>query len=481
MVSFKSRHLTSLLGLTLEGKQLEGLVLARSSGAFKIVRSFKASLSLDPLTNDPELVGREIRNQLEANGIHERRCAVCIPLQWALTLQTKVPDLPEQDLPGYFQIEAERGFPYSPDDLSTAVSRYRAPNGEQHASLIAVPKSHLALLEKTLRAARLKPLSFSLGIAAMHEPSEEPEVGLLTLAVGDNCVELEVAIKGGVAALRTLEGAIEAEGTERHVDPDLVAREVRITLGQLPKELRELVSRIRVFGRADLTGPLIKELTPIARDMGLLVDLGAPPRVEGYDPQQTNQAGMTAALSLAARFLGGAPTQFEFLPPRQSPITQFAAKFSSARVLYAGASAGAVALIIVGFFSWQQWKLSSLESKWNSMKPRVNEVTVIRDQTRKFRSWFDESARSLRILRQVTEAFPEDGTVTAKNLKIKDLTDISFSGLARNSQAISNLLVRMGQDKQIVDLKTPNVRGTPPALLQFDLNFRWSEGASREN
>ena len=104
MVTFKSRRPNSLLGLTLEGKQLEGVVLVRSNGGVRVIRSFKASLSLDPLTNDPELVGREIRNQLEAAGIRERRCVVCIPLQWALTLQTKVPDLPEQDLPGYFQI-----------------------------------------------------------------------------------------------------------------------------------------------------------------------------------------------------------------------------------------------------------------------------------------------------------------------------------------------------------------------------------------
>lgn len=493
MVSLKSRRPNSLLGLTLEGKQLDGVVLVRSNGSFRVVRSFKASLSLDPLTNDPELVGREIRNQLEAAGIRERRCAVCIPLQWALTLQTKIPEVPEQDLPGYFQIEAERGFPYAPDDLAISISRYRAPNGDQHASLIAVPKSHVNLLDKSLRAARLKPLSFSIGIAAMHELGEEPEVGLLMLAVGDSSVELEVSIQGGVAALRTLEGAIEGEGGERHVDADLIAREVRITLGQLPKQLSALVSRIRVFGRAELTGPLIKELSPIARDMGLLVDLGVPPKIDGFDPERAHEASAAAALGLAARHIAGTPIGFEFLPPRQSPLAQFTARFASARVLYGGATVGAVALVVAGLFGWQQWQLSARESQWDSIKSKVEELKGIQQQTRKFRSWFDESARSLRILREITEAFPEDGSVTAKRLSLKayvedgsvtargsggtkDLTEIICSGLAKNSQSITNMLTNLGRDKHIIDLKTPNVRGAAPLQLQFDLNFHWTEG-----
>ncbi len=72
---------------------------------------FSVSLSLDPLTNDPELVGREIRNHLDAVGIRERHCVVGLPLKWALTTHLEVPELPEADVASFLQIEAERGFP----------------------------------------------------------------------------------------------------------------------------------------------------------------------------------------------------------------------------------------------------------------------------------------------------------------------------------------------------------------------------------
>src|ERR1019366_9850999 len=107
-----------------------------------------------------------------------------------------------------------------------------------------IPKNHLVLLEQALRAAKLKPLSFSLGIAALQPPEADTSNGVMALAIGESHVAMQVTTGGGVAALRGLEGALEAEGSQRVLHADLVAREARITLGQLPAELRESVRRI---------------------------------------------------------------------------------------------------------------------------------------------------------------------------------------------------------------------------------------------
>src|SRR4051794_28882216 len=53
----KRRRLDSLLGLTLDGSRLEGVVLRRMNGALQPQQTFSVSLSLDPLTAEPELVG----------------------------------------------------------------------------------------------------------------------------------------------------------------------------------------------------------------------------------------------------------------------------------------------------------------------------------------------------------------------------------------------------------------------------------------
>src|SRR5437899_6053978 len=115
MEFFQSKRTpSSVLGLTLDGARLQGVVLRRTNGSLQVVKTFGVSLALNPLTGDAELVGREIRNHLDEAGVRERRCAVCLPLSWALTLQTKMPALPEADAANFLEIEAERGFPYAP-------------------------------------------------------------------------------------------------------------------------------------------------------------------------------------------------------------------------------------------------------------------------------------------------------------------------------------------------------------------------------
>ncbi len=52
----RKQRLSSLLGLALDGSRLEGVVLRRTNGSLEAQQSFSVTLSLDPLTNDPELV-----------------------------------------------------------------------------------------------------------------------------------------------------------------------------------------------------------------------------------------------------------------------------------------------------------------------------------------------------------------------------------------------------------------------------------------
>lgn len=480
MIPFlNKRPPNSLIGLKLERNRLEGVVLRRSGAGFQVQRTFQASLSLDPLTNDPELVGREIRNHLNEAGVRERRCAVCMPLNWALTLQTQIPAIPEADVSGFLDIEAEKGFPYAPHDLSISVSRYPAPGGTQYATIVAIPRNHLVLLGQTLKAAQLKPVSFSLAISALQSSNKESGSGAVALLVGERSVELQVSAGGGVAALRSLEGVVETDGNHQHIDADLVAREIKITLGQLPRALSETVRKLRIFGRPELAQPLLKEIQPRVKTMGLEIETGAVPPVNGFPlPLQADKC-LSPTVCLAARCIVGYPPGFEFLPPRVSAWSQVSTRFSSRKLVSVGAAAGAVVLLVSGAFLVQHLKLSSLQSKWRSIEPKVVQLEGLQQQIRKFRPWFDESHRALRIIRRVTEAFPEDGVVTAKTLELKDLSVVICTGSAQNDQALVKMRDRLAAAKEVKDLNIEQTRGKSP--MQFSIKFRWVEEGSREN
>lgn len=471
----KQRSPSSILGLAFDTGRLDGVVLRRSNGSFKVLKTFSAALALSPLTGDPELVGREIRNHLDQAGVRERRCAVCLPAGWALALQTAVPELPDADVASFLEIEAERGFPYGPEALSIGHSRYRHGAGGQGATLAAMPRNHLAQLEKALRSAQLRPVSFTTGITALQPPDRDASQGTLALLVGDSAVDLQVICGGGVAALRSLEGTIETEGVQKRFYADLLAREIRITLGQLPAEFRDEVSTVRVFGRGDWAQRFTQEVRPRLEAMGLRVEQPHAYSPDEFRSRLPAEAAVSPAVSLAARTLTGEAPCFEFLPPRTNSWQQFTARFSSRKLAWIGASAGALFLLVTGAFLVQEWQLSRLQSRWRAMQPKVRELDAMQQRIKQFRPWFDDSFRGLSILRRVTEAFPEDGAVSAKTLEIRDLSAVSCSGVARDNPAFLKMLDQLRAARnEVNNLKVDQVRGKTP--LQFTLNFQWGGG-----
>src|SRR5437773_12387887 len=91
-------------------------------------------------------------------------------------------------------------------------------------------------------------------------------------------------------------------------------------------------------------------------------------------------AAVSPALSLAARHLTGARPRFEFLPPKVRPWRQFTTRFSSKKLAWTGATAGSVALLVLGAFLVQQWQLSRLQSEWTAMETKVKELENLQDR-----------------------------------------------------------------------------------------------------
>ncbi len=473
---FKKKRPHTVLGLTLDGGRLEAVLLRRTNGSAEVQKTVSTALTLDLLHNEAELVGRELRNLLDTAGVREKRCVVGVPLNWALTLHTKLPALEAADVPGFLALEAERGFPCNVDELQVASAPHQSPGGDSYATQIGVPREHLARLEAVLAAAQLKPLSFSPGIAALPGAIPEGPRGTVTAVVGEVSVDLLLASSGGVVALRTLEGAFDTEGTEKHIQSELVARELRITLGQLPADIRDSVQQLNVFGAGRFAQQLAEEIRPRAQALGLKVEQVTSYPGPQHGLQLAGGAVLSAALSRAAQFLGGRANSFEFLPPKPGFFQRFSTKYSSKRLAYVGATAGAAALVILGLFLYQQVQLSSLRTEWTKMKPTVTELDNLNVQIRKYRPWFDEAVTGLSILRRVTEAFPEDGVVSAKTIEIRNVATVNCTGTARDNQSLLKTIDRLRAAKQVGDVRIDTIRGKPPSL-QFTFSFHWGEGS----
>ncbi len=476
ITSLRRPNATSLLGLALDGSRLDGVWLKRVNGALQVQASFSVALALDPLTAAPELVGREIRNHLDAAEIRERRCVVALPLKWAMAAHAPLPQLPEADVASFLQIEAERSFPCDVATLVLATSFCQAASGQRHAAILGVPRNQVATLEAVLRAAKLQPESFSLGITALQPADRD---GALALTIGESHVGLQVTCGGGVVAVRALEGAMETEGGRRILRGDLVAREARITLGQLPEELRATVRQVRIFGPPELAQQLADEIQRRLAVMNLHVVAVATYEAKEFGVQLPPKAPVSAAFSLAAAQLVGRRSPLNFLPSKVSPWQQLSSRYATGKLRSAGAVAGALLLLIIGAFGIQQIQLWRLKARWAGMQVRVGELETIQQKTRLYRPWFDESLRSLSILRQLTTSFPEDGVVTAKTVEIRDANLVTCTDTARDNASLLRTLGKLRDAGNVSDLKVDRIQGKSP--IQFTFDFRWVEGGSHAN
>jgi hypothetical protein len=465
---------SSILGLALDGNRLEAVVVRRSVTGLQVKESLVTPLALSPLGGDPALVGREIRNHLDQAGVRERRCVVCIPAAWVLTMQTKLPELSDADADSFLQLEAERGFPSGYENLHIVSSRSKAAAGEQFATLIAVPRNHLDTLEKALKAAQLKPASFVLGIAALE--SGEKEASALALALGSNGMELGAVSGGGLVAIRSLDGVIETAGAQRHADSELVAREIRITLGQMPQPLAEGMRSVKIFARGELARQFTQDISPRLQAMGLRAEMMDRASGADFSTALPSEVALSPALAAAANHVKGLESGPELLPPKVHPLQEWMAKrVASKKLGWAGLAAAGAAACVGGIFIYQQIQLTYWQNEKAAKDIEAKDARAAQDQIKKYAAWYDESFRALNILKTLAEAFPQDSSVTAKSVQIRNLSEVTCAGVARDSRSYVRVVDALSQSPGVKEVATVDQRGN-----QFTFKFQW-EGNSDGN
>lgn len=465
----REKRPTTVLGLTLDGGRLEAVLLRRTNGSVEIRKKAGAPLTLDLLRNEPELVGHEIRSLLDAAGIRERRCVVGIPASWILTLHTPLPELAEDDVASFLELEAERGFPNPPEQLQMARSEVNTGRA-RYVTQLAVLADQLRRFEAVLAAAQLRPVQIAPAIAALPGAIAAEGSGCLTAMVDDAGVTLLVSTGGGIVSLRTLDNVVESEGSERRLLIDVIARELRITLAQLPEDLRNGLQELRVIG-GDLAAQLGAELEPRVRPLDLSVRRLTTSNGVEHGLKIVGEPTLSGALSLAAQSLSATGNALNFLPPKPTFWQQVSRRYSGRRLAYSGATAGAVAVAVLALFAFQQLRLSGLRAEWAEMEARVTELDELQADIRRFRPWNDPNATSLGILKHITEAFPEEGTLTARTVEIRQQSAVSVSGVSRDHAVLLRTLDQLRAAEGIADVKVDTIRGTSP--MQYTFNFQW--------
>ena len=459
-------RIPAVLGITIETERLVVDHVRRENGGSRLLRTLELALGADRVVEDPDAVGRELAALLAGQGVHERRCVVCVPPAWALSAAADVPEVAAEDLRSYFELCAEREFPLPAADLHLAHSTYRLPGGGRRATLAAVPSKRLEAVRQMLLVAACRPVSISLALDPEMAEVHHGESGSLNVLVNGSHVDFIVSAGGGVAALRSVPANAKADPNSDHI-----GRELRITMGRLPETLRGQVQKARFLGARTAVESLLESTQDQLHRLGL----------QGIVPVQRDRSAGHAqtlppgiARSAAARHLQGQSVLFEFVAPEVTRWQVFRRRYDSRRHRWlAGIILVGLVLPVLVLFGRSRIE-GNLRREWEQMRPTVTELTALQDQIRQFRPWFDPAPHGLNALAGLVAAFPDSGEVWARSVELKDDSRVVCAGFARSQTAWMEFVDRLRARPGVANLQVQSVRGENP--VQFIVHFTWLRG-----
>lgn len=453
--------------MAFEDGMLTAMEIHGAQDKWEVKGSLREPLSQNILTGNADLVGAEIRKHLENAGIRERRCVVCIPLSWSYFLHLDLPEgLPEQDRESYIRLQAEREFPFNPEDLILSISYFNALGGRYHATVAAAPVQHIEMLQKALKAAGLHPRSVTLGITSVvNLENTRHDMAIVFHGYG---VDMGILQDGIPVCIRSLTDAVSMDDEDASFDGETLIRELRITLGSLPPEIRKGVDTLSFFGNPLPEEVLMEDLIKSFSRLGIKAKRGNK-IIHGMN---LNSAASPYAFAAAINHLSGKSPCFELLQPSLGRIRKIMGRVSARRFFWLAVASASVFLVICCAFFIQYQYMASLERKWKTMEPGVKEVESLQEKLKKYRPWNEDAIYSLSLLRDMTGAFPEKGDVWVKTLEIRNLSEVQFTGEARNNRVWLEMLAKLRKISSVEDLKVLQVK-EGEGIIQFSIKFIW--------
>ena len=80
-------------------------------------------------------------------------------------------------------------------------------------------------------------------------------------------------------------------------------------------------------------------------------------------------------------------------------------------------------------------------------------------------------------MRQLSLAFSEDGSVTAKTIEIREDSTVSCSGNAQDNASLLTTLGKLRDADGVSSLKVDSIRGKAP--MQFTFEFQYDNGGAQ--
>lgn len=464
----------SILGLAIS----ERAIIAAELGASTAPTVHKtATLKLSAPIKDAASAGAMLRKFLKENGFSAGRVVLGLPAKQIMSRPWQVPPSTPTAAAAILRLAAERQFPPEFKDLIFDYAGNPNPTEPSKVLLLATSKQHVDLAVGMAESAGLSVLGVTSSSLALSAAVKKPERNKILVSLSNESTELVINSDQGPRLLRYLpvesEHLLSANGSAGAAVATLGSELMRASLAGGESTNHDLLLWDALGLRPDSLAALSDRYgmaVSTARDLSLL-QVGAPADAKA----DISVYGPAVALALLARRGSIFPVDFlhsRLAPPKQRRI---------GRKIYWAIALAVVLAIAIAASVWslqnQQNKLDKLNESIKNMQPALSAARTLDAKVRTANGWYDNRPATLDCLLHLTEAFPQEGTVWATNISLRDNGVGTVTGKAIDYRDVLSIYDHMKNDPKFskVVLNNTNMRQGNSKDTVFSISFNFTQ------
>lgn len=423
-----------------------------------VVRKSISSIRLDdaPERLSTDALAEAVSQLLQQLNAGSREVCLVFASDRIFSFQLDIPKLDKEDLTGFIELEAEQRLPYPISDIHLA--RIETPAESETRSLImAQRKSAVTTMAQAIKSAGFQLASVTLDLSGIVEPEMSRRSGECLLIRSADNLTLAIQKSGSLIGLRHFP---VNPGME---DLQPLVRDIRISMAQLPPDVRLAMKKIRSISLPNSGDTLGSTISLKGIEACGLEYLGEDKSDELFD-------------SIAEDFISSGVSRIDFLPPRPNKLEKIIQRFDSRRNFWITSAAAAIVVITGLAFFIHNKQLDGLTAKWSAISPKVKELEKIQGYLREFRSWYSDDVPTLTAMKAVVQAFPDTGEIWLKSLSLRGENTIRCSGSAQYQSALLKVMDNLRATPGVQELELQQQQGNNPIF--FSIEFIWTPGAT---
>jgi Tfp pilus assembly PilM family ATPase len=465
----------TLLGLAIDEYGIVVAEVGIRSGNPEVLRAtqwrFDEKLNLD---NAKDL-GQKLKQYLRASHFSSKQAIIGIPTKWVIAKEINVPPASTEALAGVLNIQAERAFSISANELVFDYCGRTSASERSKVLLLAARREIVEQVKELAIGSGLQIRSITVSALALGKnlsnASMERRYGLYTRPT---YCEFWTQVNGSPQSIQYVPLLERGTSADEHAE-QLTSTIQRLILLSSQQDSSS-PHRVTAYDGYGLPEKAIEQLNERLKPQIVISDGNAEFLSEKVSfPDSPKRSQSVAAVAVAMAGLGTDKPPVDFLNPRIGIEKKTSRKPAT---VWAGII-GAVCLIalLVVLVDWQSDRrdIATYTEQLELMSEDITAAKEVVDRLTYATSWTSQEPVFLSFLRELTLTFPEEPTIWATNLRLSEDAGAALVGKAADEESFYEVLDKIEQHEAFFNVQMIHLRNVGRDLREkeFAINFEF--------